>query len=142
MSKTDRINPITDLDYNTAKQIRNLWDAIRDLNIGETPKVNEDWTAPSLINSWVDYGGSYAVTEYMKDGLGIVWIKGVVKTGTPPSVAFVLPAGYRPAETRVFATVANGPAIAQIEIDSSGNVTIQSGSSTLTSLACAFLAEG
>ncbi len=56
----------------------------------------ENWIAPSLSNSWVNYGGSYSTAGYYKDPLGIVHIRGMVKDGTADTAVFTLPAGYRP----------------------------------------------
>ena len=56
----------------------------------------EDWNAPSLINSWVNYGGAYDTAGYYIDPYGVVHLKGALKTGTSGTVAFVLPTGYRP----------------------------------------------
>lgn len=61
------------------------------------------WTAPTLLNSWVDYGGGYQTIQYRKVG-DMVQVRGLGKNGTIGFVnAFVLPTGFRP------------PALLQIE---------------------------
>ena len=85
--------------------------------------AQEDWTAPSLINSWVNEGGSMETAGYFKDSLGIVHIKGSIKTGTLATVAFVLPAGYRPAAKQRFGGASATGVVTRIDVDSSGNVT-------------------
>lgn len=54
------------------------------------------WTAPTLLNSWVNYGAGTAPAGYCKDALGILHIRGYVKSGASGTVVFVLPEGYRP----------------------------------------------
>lgn len=84
-----------------------------------------DWTAPSLLNSWVNYGGEYAGAGYLKDTMGFVHMKGLIKsgTGTAGTVLFILPEGCRPAATVIIPTV--GADAAEImSIDTSGNVKV------------------
>jgi len=66
-----------------------------------------DWVAPSLLNSWADYGGGsgYCPTGYCKDGTGFVHIRGIVTSGTASNNIFVLPTGYRPAYREVFPSI-------------------------------------
>ena len=73
-------------------------------------KAQEAWIAPTLLNGWVNSGGSYATAGYMKDSMGFVHIKGLVKDGvtTVTTSLFVLPVGYRPLETLYFSTLSNG----------------------------------
>jgi hypothetical protein len=90
------------------------------------------YTAPSLLNSWVDFGSGYSTSGYLKHN-GVVYLKGVLKSGTVNTTFFTLPAGYRPSATLVFAVISN-VAISQVNIDSSGNVTMVSGSNVSVSL--------
>ena len=59
-------------------------------------KKQEDWTAPTLINGWTDFGGVYETIGYMKDEFGFVHIRGMVKGGSVGEILFTLPEGYRP----------------------------------------------
>lgn len=59
--------------------------------------TSPSWTAPTLLNSWVNYGTPYAPAGYYKDVFGIVHLRGVVKNGTNAVSIFNLPSGYRPA---------------------------------------------
>lgn len=92
-----------------------------DLQLTGTIK-QDDWTAPSFLNSWVNYGGSYNTAGYFRDKNGIVHLRGMIKLGSVGSAAFTLPEGYRPTNNELLATISNG-AIGRINIDSSGNVT-------------------
>jgi hypothetical protein len=66
---------------------------------------SEAWIAPTLQNSWVNYGSPFAVAGYMKDVTGRVHLKGLVKDGTIsyPAPIFTLPVGFRPAAHLHFA---------------------------------------
>ena len=56
--------------------------------------VQESWIAPTLLNSWVNYSGSYNPAGYMKDVLGFVYLRGMIKTGSVGSLAFLFPFWY------------------------------------------------
>lgn len=79
------------------------------------------WITPTLTNSWVNFGGSYENAGYMKDSLGFVHLKGLVKSGVASQSIFTLPVGYRPLNTRYMSTVGGGT-IATIDINASGAV--------------------
>ena len=57
------------------------------------------WTAPTLLNGWLNYGGVFDNAAYRKVG-DEVECRGLVKSGTVATDAtgnvFVLPAGFRP----------------------------------------------
>ena len=89
-------------------------------------KTQEEWIAPTLLNSWVDHSpGVYSTIGYYKDALGIVHLKGVVKNGTS-NIIFELPLGYRPSRFLFFetgTTIANGQnATAALYIAENGEV--------------------
>jgi hypothetical protein len=79
---------------------------------------------------WATYGGSGAEFNevgFYKDSVGVVHLKGLAtqfcernSNGTD-SVIFVLPPGYRPAETEVQVTVANNT-INRINVKATGEV--------------------
>lgn len=85
------------------------------------------WTAPTLLNSWVNFGSGNQVAGFFRDANGFVHLRGMVKSGTLTLAAFTLPAGYRPSANVNFACVSNG-AFGQCFVDSSGNVMPQTGS--------------
>ena len=96
-------------------------------------KDQEAWVAPTLLNSWVNYGGTASTVGYMKDSMGFVHLKGLVKTGSPGTVVFNLPAGYRPGSYLRIAIIASGT-YGNLDIQTSGDVTPTVGSSTFTGL--------
>jgi hypothetical protein len=90
----------------------------------------EEWISVSFSNSWVDFGGGFATTQYRKDPWGVVHIKGAVKNGSSASAnMFTLPVGYRPTETLDFPNVSNA-GLAQIRISTGGVVNAVGGGST------------
>jgi hypothetical protein len=53
---------------------------------------------PAFQNSWTNFGGGYSTMAFAKDSAGFVHLKGTVHGGTFLAPAFILPAGYRPAQ--------------------------------------------
>lgn len=105
---------------------------------GTTSLAQPSWTAPTFNTGWTDYGLGYQAAGYVKDSLGFVHLRGMVKrtsgTGTVP---FQLPSGYRPAASKVFVGWGeNGgsPQAVEIVVDSSGNVTLYAAGYSYTSL--------
>jgi hypothetical protein len=92
------------------------------------------WTAPTLVNSWVNNGAPFEVAGYRKDGFGIVHLHGLVANGIANTV-FTLPAGYRPGADTFFAvldTTANG--VCSLSIDHAGVVSMVGGAHSTLSL--------
>lgn len=98
--------------------------------------TSEDpWTAPTLINSWSNFGSTYAPAGYYKDSRDVVRLRGLVKGGAAGSNMFVLPTGYRPAFREVYLVFCGAMMMqARIDIDSNGIVQFVSGSSDYVSL--------
>ena len=95
------------------------------------------WTLPLLLNSWVNTGDPYQGASYRKDFGELVYLSGVVAGGTPgvTSVVFELAVGYRPPCTLRFPVAtddAGDPG--HVEINKNGEVIIEDGSTTQTSL--------
>ena len=77
------------------------------------------WVAPSLTNSWVNYGSGYQVARYKREG-GRVYCEGLIKSGNTSASWFVFPAGFRPAATLIFLGHASG-GIADIRVTAAGS---------------------
>lgn len=92
------------------------------------------WSAPALLNSWVNFGAPYSPVGYLLDGNGFVHLRGLVKNGaTATSLIFTLPAGFRPETTEVFVVNANN-AYGQLNVLANGNVVPLVGSTASFSL--------
>lgn len=85
-------------------------------------------------NSWVNFdSGATSTAGYMKDSLGFVHLKGLVKSGTIGQIIFILPTGYRPAGNTNY-SVSSNSAFGSVSITSSGNVTADVGNNAWVSL--------
>jgi len=89
-------------------------------------EVGSGGSAPAFTNNWVNFNAAYSSCAFMKDSLGFVHLKGMVKNGTTAASIFTLPAGYRPAAISYYAIPSND-AWAEISLGSDGTVTKQSG---------------
>jgi len=100
-------------------------------------------TFSPLLNSWVFYGGSFALPAYMTDSAGRVHTKGLVTAGVATNATAIatLPAGSRPAEYSHFAEI-NSNANSHISIDTAGNVLAKGGGNSFLSLQTMFYPSG
>jgi hypothetical protein len=80
------------------------------------------WSAPALVNGWVNFGSSYnySTVGYRKLG-DMVWLKGLLKSGTVGAVMFTLPVGYRPLARCGFAIESNN-AFGRVDVQPDGTV--------------------
>jgi hypothetical protein len=96
------------------------------------------WIAPTLLNSWANYGEGYNVAGYFKDAAGFVHLKGLIKSGTTTARTnvFLLPSGYRPLENCIIATCKPTGAHCEMRVMSTGYVAAGDGgmSAIFTSL--------
>lgn len=104
---------------------------------GNTP----DWqTVSAFSNSWTNFDAPRAARYYRRNGR--VYLEGLIKSGTVGSVAFVLPAGYRPVDTISFPVDANG-AFGAVAVYANGNVVPYVGSNAAVYLySISFAAAG
>ena len=59
------------------------------------------WTPVVFQNGWANQGTGWETAAYLKDPFGFVHLKGVITGGADDTIAFTLPAGYRPGATTV-----------------------------------------
>ncbi len=85
------------------------------------------WTAPTFLNSWVNFGSGYTEAAYSIDATGTVYIRGLVKSGTVPADVFVLPVGYRPATNIVLSCASGGNAFGTLRIGASASAAFTPG---------------
>ena len=89
--------------------------------------------APTLGNSWVNFGLTFATAGYYKDNFGIVHLRGIVKSGTIGTAIFTLDVGYRPVAEENFPTVSN-ETFGFINVSSTGVVKCSVGDNAWVSL--------
>lgn len=88
---------------------------------------------PAFANSWVNYdAGSHTLAGFYVDALGVVHLRGFVKSGTATTV-FTLPVGYRP-EQQVTLIAMTYAGVSSVSITTAGVVMIDSYSATWSSL--------
>ena len=93
-----------------------------------------EWQEVSnFLNGWVNYGESFSTAGYKKNGK-LVYLKGLIKSGTIGANAFRLATEYRPTATRIFSGIANSGTLAEIRVEKSGYVTITRGTTAWVSL--------
>jgi hypothetical protein len=108
---------------------------------GITKLQQEEWQTPTFQNNWVNYENTYALAGYFKDSLGIVHLRGLVRSGTNNSTIFTLPFGYRPVNRELHAAATYGKinnvdssTFARVDILADGQVVVVTGSSGWLSL--------
>lgn len=84
-------------------------------------EVQQTWIAPTLLNGWANFGSGFYTAGYYKDSLGIVHLRGLVKSGSLNTAIYNLPAGYRPSATFYTCSNANG-AFAELQITATGDI--------------------
>lgn len=109
---------------------------------GQLPKL-EPWREigatgePAFANAWVNFGSTNETAAYYKDGVGVVRLKGVIKSGTVGSNCFTLPTGYRPAADIIFAVASfdgTNWIVGVLKVLSGGGVRPMAGSNNTFSL--------
>lgn len=110
--------------------IESLVDAVRPIPV---PLMPEQAAAPTLLNSWVNFGAPYNSAGYYKDPFGIVHMRGMLANGVMGSTMFNLPIGYRPMAQEVFPAI-SGNTIGRIDVAPYGDVIMTFGANSFISL--------
>jgi hypothetical protein len=122
---------VTDLD-----ELRFEWIGTPWFYVGDTSHYTDAYEQiPNFSGTWVNFdSGTHTKAAFRRDQTGRVWLKGFIKSGTINTAAFVLPPSFRPTTSNVNFAVDANSAHGRVEIDTSGNVTPVSGSTTSISL--------
>lgn len=89
------------------------------------------WIAPVFENAWVNYELGFEKAAYRRGPDGRVQLRGLIKhtpSAAPAGNAFILPAGFRPSEEKVFiaygilASVGNG--VIRVDVAPTGAVVV------------------
>jgi hypothetical protein len=81
------------------------------------------WIAPTLGDGWQNYGSQWVPAGYMRDPLGFVHLRGLVRrTSGTSQVIFTLPDGYRPSSGSIHFVVLDSDALGKVQVLSDGTV--------------------
>lgn len=107
---------------------------------GQTILEQQAWQNAALVNLWANYEAGYNTTQYFKDSLGIVHLRGLIKGGivsvnyNDAGLAFTLPVGYRPPYRQLHSVCTHPNAIGRVDITSDGRVIVLAGNNLWVSL--------
>lgn len=115
------------------------------------PTGIEDWHVvggtgePAFQNSWVNTAGE-APASFFRDPYGIVHLRGRIQGGANNTVAFTLPAGYRPGYNQMLAAAVysgSTPIAGFVYLQTSGvlNMFFQAGAASIAIDGITFRAE-
>lgn len=92
------------------------------------------WVVPTLQGAWVDYGGVWSTAGHIKDADGLVFLKGMVKSGSTGTNCIVLPSDSWPVNGQIFfavCSIAGTLTICRIDVSVTGGVNLQPGAGSL-----------
>lgn len=98
------------------------------------------WSVPTFTNGWTNFGTGFQAARYCKIN-GIVYIEGLIKTGTMGSPAFTLAAGHRPAASLLIGVGDGANSIGRLDITAAGGVTPSTGNPAYFQITCSFVAS-
>jgi len=124
---TNEVNRLTTQSDAYGPRITNL----------ETATAKGAWTTPTLLNGWLQYGSGWQTLQYRKIG-DIVYIRGLIKSGTVPSTIFTLPTGFRPLAINQFVCMGNVSAVAYFNVYTDGVVSAVQGNNAGFNVNCDF----
>lgn len=124
---TANLSRYTDYELRKIEQVISALNArLSELDTLLEAIVALNWLVPTLVNSWVNFGGGQQDAEYTKDVFGWVHIRGCVKSGTTGNTIFTLPVGYRPSPSGLIfpasTGLAGGQAYGRVDVVTDGRV--------------------
>lgn len=76
----------------------------------------------AFLNSWTNFGAPYVQAGYARLG-DLVFLRGVISSGTVGSPAFKLPGDYAPKAQHIFAVI-SAAAIGRVDVAANGEVQV------------------
>lgn len=113
---------IMDANVTTAKLAANAITAAK-------IEAQQAWVSMTLQSGWSDYDSNHSPATYMKDSLGFVHLRGLIKNGTVGSIITNMPVGYRSTKHMHWGSMSAG-SFAVLRLDINGNLTSSNYSST------------
>jgi hypothetical protein len=124
IERTANFIPVSTSEFaiNLSDKDTNLQHALNTLdNHGKAHGPITWHTVNTFYNSWDNYGGSEPVAQYGLDGLGRLWFKGTIKSGTAGVKAFTLLTAYRPSEKKTLLALSSA-GVSFFDIETNGEV--------------------
>lgn len=94
---------------------------LKRLSSALAPNPNE-WRNARLINNWVNYGNGYNPAQYFKDNDGVIWLRGLVRSGVLQKTLFVLPDGCRPSYRQLHSVCVAESVLGRVDVTTDGQV--------------------
>ena len=121
---------VNGIEFNRSVQLNGNLTTTGNVTLNGTINT-ESFIEPTLLNSFSNFGNSYATAAFYKDKMGVVHLRGVVTRGANHNgiSVFVLPAGYRPSTSgKLLFTTQAASGMSRIDILPDGNVVVTAGS--------------
>lgn len=92
----------------------------------DTLSAQSSWQTWSLQNGWTNYAYPYGGTNNYKKVGGIVFLRGLISSGTTATGTLILtlPSGYRPSMNLIFTVPASGDQLAELRVGTDGTITV------------------
>lgn len=87
----------------------------------DAPPAPPSWTSVTFQNSWTNVGSGYQDARYCKVG-GVVYVEGLIKSGTIGLAAFTLPVGFRPAARIIYAVPVYNDVHGRADVTAAGEI--------------------
>lgn len=84
----------------------------------------------TFLNGWTNFAGGFAVAAFTKDDYGMVYLRGLIKSGTIGQDIFILPSGFNPTSAVALGTTSNDGVnylASYVRVSTSGAVTAVAG---------------
>ena len=95
------------------------------------------WIDATYQNGWTTFSNSFSEARYRKFG-SVVYIDGLVRSGTIGQAVFTLPPGFRPTKAQLKAAETSNNVNGRLDIYTNGQVVAISGSNDWFSINCSF----
>jgi hypothetical protein len=77
---------------------------------------------PAFENGWSNFAAAYSKAAFYIDSMDVVHLRGSIQAAASGTIAFTLPAGYRPSENLFLPMAGGGPEAANLIINADGTV--------------------
>jgi hypothetical protein len=83
---------------------------------------------PTFSNGWVNFAGGWRPAGFWRSPFHMVYLRGLIKSGTVGQAAYTLPPAFRPSEPESFPVISNA-ALGRVSVFTDGTVVPETPSS-------------